>query len=397
MSNFLSNVGSTGNAATFFELAMVEQGGVSLWPAFEHVLRTLVAQSPTSNAANLSYYLGRELYVVLRGIVESYFLSQQNCTAFELLYGLRRAAVVPEDSTTEPKRKKKKMNPFQQDEPPPALTRREIILSIFEIVLLPYFAAQMDRIHERAAEAEAETNRKQNETSAAVTRSTRPTRSTSKMVVDSLRWCFVVLYPYLRKSIGMVLATYQLVFALGRTQYFSPWQHMFRFNVVRHVPSPKTGKDLVTEMLGNRNWKERLSAWGVSAVQYGVVAGVLSFKFFEWWYTPEVQELAQKSSEDAASPPPPTMLLSCKENSNNNNNEDDEVLVAVPAAIPAVPRETASVLCTLCNDQCTNMAASPSGYVYCYPCLYNYIQDHGRTPKGGLPCTVLEIRKCWVS
>jgi hypothetical protein len=378
MSNFLSNVGSTGNAATFFELAMVEQGGGSLWPAFEHVLRTLVAQSPTSNAANLLYYFARELYAVLRGVVESYFLSQQNCTAFELLYGLRRAAVIPEDSTDE--RPKKKVNPFQQDEPPPALTRREVVLSIFEIVLLPYFAAQMDRVYERAAEAEAETNRKQNESCAV-------TRSMNKRIVDSLRWCFVVLYPYLRKSFGIVLATYQLVFSLGRTLYFSPWQHFFRFNVVRHVPSPETGKDLATEMLGYRNWKERLTAWGVNAVQYGVVAGVLSFKFFEWWYTPEVQELAQKTSEDAEPPPPTTVLLFLKE-----NDEDDAA-----SAVPAVPRETAAVLCPLCTNQCTNMAASPSGYVYCYPCLYKYIEDHGRTPKGGLPCTVLEIRKCWVS
>ena len=124
-------------------------------------------------------------------------------------------------------------------------------------------------------------------------------------------------------------------------------------------------------------------AWGVTLAQYGVVTGVLGFKFFEWWYTPEVQELAQHSSEEAASPPPPVEWLG-----------GGSVLGDTHSIVPP---DTASVACPLCHAQCTNMAASPSGYIYCFPCLYKYIEKYGRTPKGGLPCNVLDIRKCWVS
>ena len=348
---------------------MVDQGGSSLWPAFEHILHTIAHQFPTSTPLNYSLHYGREIYAVLRGIVESYFLAQQNCTAFELLYGLRRAAV-NQDVAQKPT-----PTTFQQNKPPPNLTRKTMLLSILEVVMLPYLAAKLDALHARAIEC---LNARHTQNIASTSLSV--TKSTSKAVADVFRSQFVRLYPYLRKSLGIVAAMYQLTFCLGRTQYFSLWQHVWKYNVVRHVPQPETpfnaGGKLATEMLNRPNTvRGKVMAYGAAAVQYSVIVGVLGFKFFEWWYTPEVQELAQQSSTETAPPPPPIELVK-----------------------PSVePVDTASVACPLCKERCTNMAACPSGFVYCYPCVYAYIEEHGRTPKGGLPCTTNDIRKCWVS
>jgi peroxin-12 len=367
MSNFLSNIGTSGqSAATFFELAMVDQGGNALWPAFQHILHTIAHQTPTSTPLHYSVHYGREIYAMLRGIVESYFLSQQNCTAFELLYGLRRAVVNKNTPTT-----------FQQSKPPPDLTRRTILLSILEIVLLPYLTAKLDALHARAI---ASLDAQHNQTIASTTPTSSVTKSTSKAVADVFRSQFVRWYPYLRKSVGFLEAMYQLAFCLGRTQYFSLWHHVWKYNVVRHVPPPETpfnaGGQLATEMLNRPNTvRKKAMAWGAAAVQYSVIVGVLGFKFFEWWYTPEVQELAQQSSTETAPPPPPIELFK-------------------PSIVPI---DTASVACPLCKEICTNMAACPSGFVYCYPCVYAYVEEHGRTPQGGLPCTTNDIRKCWVS
>ena len=411
MSNFLSNIGSSGNSATFFELAMVEQGGISLWPAFEHVLRTLTVRSPTSNTLNLSYYMGREIFAVLRAIVEGYLLTQYNSTAFELLYGLRRAAAVHAEgeevegeasdvrqgrsgSRIRPPRRRprprKKNNPFQQEDPPPVLTQRLVLLSLFELTILPYVAAKMDRMHEAAA-VKVEAERKQVD---AASTTTTILRSRGRRLANYLRSCFVALYPYIRKSVGVALSSYQLVFALGRTQYFSPWQHFWSYNIVRQRPPESRsesgsgdhhgGEDLVTEMLNMpTTLQDKVSAWAVTGVQYGVVAGVLAFKFFEWWYTPEVQDIASKSSGGQKTAPPSELQLPQQSVEPQQNLK--------------VPRDTGAVGCSLCKEQCTNMAASPSGFIYCYPCLYTYVQEHGRTPRGCLPCTVTQIRKCWVS
>ena len=328
-----------------------------MWPAFEH-LHTIVHQFPT---------YGREMYAFLRGVVETYFLTQQNATAFELLYGLRRANVIQDVA------QKTTPTTFQQSKPPPDLTRRTILLSILEIVLMPYLSAKLDALHARAiASPDAQDN--QNIASSPVT------KSTSKAVAGVFRSQFVRWYPYLRKSVGIVGAMYQLAFCLGRTQYFSLWHHVWKYNVVRHVPPPETpfnaGGQLATEMLNRPNTvRRKVMAWGAAAVQYSVIVGVLGFKFFEWWYTPEVQELAQQSSTETVLPPPPIELFK-------------------PSVVPI---DTASVVCPLCKEHCTNMAACPSGFVYCYPCVYAYVEEHGRTPQGGLPCTTNDIRKCWVS
>jgi peroxin-12 len=373
MSNFLSNIGSASHSPTYFELVMVDQGGTSLWPAFEHVVRTLFNQFPTSTALSYSYFYGRELYAILRGIVETYFLIHKNCTAFELLYALRRAAVADEKNT-----KNHNQHVFQQSKPPPNLKRGVIIMSIVEIVLLPYVGAKLDQFHERVV---AFTKRidQQNKQQ----RQQQLVRSKGKILADGLGWVFINSYPYIRKCIGIVLALYQLVFCLGRTQYFSLLQHICKYRVVRHVPLPDTpfnaGSKLATEMLNlPKTFKEKCMAWGATTVQYSVIAGVLGFKFFEWWYTAEVQELAQKSSGQPVPPPPPPSVL-------------------LPSTMSSAPRSSSSVVCPLCNEQCTNMSASPSGFIYCYPCLYKYIKEHGKTPKGGLPCSVLNIRKCWVN
>jgi hypothetical protein len=249
---------------------------------------------------------------------------------------------------------------------------------------MPYLSAKLDALHARAiasldvqdnqtiASPDAQDN--QNIASSPVT------KSTSKAVAGVFRSQFVRWYPYLRKSVGIVGAMYQLAFCLGRTQYFSLWHHVWKYNVVRHVPPPETpfnaGGQLATEMLNRPiTVRKKAMAWGAAAVQYSVIIGVLGFKFFEWWYTPEVQELAQQSSTETAPPPPPIELFK-------------------PSVVPI---DTASVACPLCKEPCTNMAACPSGFVYCYPCVYAYVEEHGRTPQGGLPCTTNDIRKCWVS
>jgi len=378
--SFLSNIGSSSNTATFFELAMVDQGGLSLWPAFQHVLTTLTTQSPISRSMNFISYFGREIFTLLRAIVEGYLLQKYNSTAFELLYGLRRACVISSEIDSDDSNKQyTPNNPFQQNnDPPPSLPRKEVLLSVFEIVLLPYFAAKMDNMHARAVKVIEKNEKRKTKASMQLSK-----RSKRKRIVDFLRTCFVLLYPYTRKGIGIVLATYQLIFALGRTQYFSPMQHFWKYNVIRDIPSPnQDGIDFASEMLSiPTSFKEKVAAWAVTSIQYGVVAGVLVFKFAEWWYTPEVQELAQSSSSgnEEILPPPPIDLI---HNTSTNNND-------------IIPYDSNSIKCPLCKEQCTNMAASPSGFIYCYPCLYKFVKTNNKAPRSEIFCNTENLRNVY--
>jgi hypothetical protein len=52
-------------------------------------------------------------------------------------------------------------------------------------------------------------------------------------------------------------------------------------------------------------------------------------------------------------------------------------------------------VCPLCKRLRTNPAISPSGYVFCYPCLYAYVSDVGKCPITSIDCTIDDIRKIY--
>ena len=46
-------------------------------------------------------------------------------------------------------------------------------------------------------------------------------------------------------------------------------------------------------------------------------------------------------------------------------------------------------ICALCRAVRTNPAAiAASGFVFCYPCVYTYVQQNKRCPVSHLPATV---------
>ena len=369
--SFLSNVvgGNGDGTATFFEMAMVYQGDLSLYPAFSQVVQTVRDNFPGSRSAHMAHAASRELFAALRFLGESYFLSQHSASAFEMLYGLRRA-------NTKPIRKRRPQDVrFGYD---------KRVASLFELVFFPYFATKMDEMYERAKSRRHVAVLEEEEDSDASLNHSGQVQVDQKgemlkRVSHQLRAKFVRAYPLLRKCMNVLHAAYQLVFALGKSRFFSPWQHLCGYGVIRPRPSPLPGDRMAlgTITLPKKTLVEKLTYWGTTGAYYGVIASVVAFKFFEWWYSTDVQMIAQVSSEEPTTPPPPTQPGRSH------------------MAVVALPRKES--LCGICGDPCTNIAASPSGYIYCYPCIFAYVKEHGLTPKGGLPCTVHAVRKIWLS
>ena len=366
---FLSNVaGSSSNAsATFFEMAMSYYGSLSLYPAFLHVVQTIRGNYPGSRVAYQVHSASLEVFAMLRFLGESYFLSQHSASAFEMLYSLKRANT-------------RGSSRWSHDKNPPLMDRRQRIASLCELVVLPYMCAKLDEIFERVKsrkppdEANAER--------ATESEATRFPRHILKQMSIWLQAVFLKVYPTFRKCIAILQAGYQLSFALNRSRFFSPWHNLFGYTTVRAIFFPSV--DPLAVESGKSTFKkkpiaQRLSAWSQAGAYYAVVSGILVFKFFEWWYSHPVQSTTQESSESVLSPPPPTQA---------GRHED--------RLIPVLPPST-DAYCSLCQAVCTNMAASPSGYIYCYPCIFAYIKQYGASPQTGVPCAVDEIRKIWLT
>ena len=52
--------------------------------------------------------------------------------------------------------------------------------------------------------------------------------------------------------------------------------------------------------------------------------------------------------------------------------------------------------CPLCHRLRTNPALLPSGYVFCYPCIYAHVEEHQQCPVTLVPAQLDDIRKLYI-
>ncbi len=104
--------------------------------------------------------------------------------------------------------------------------------------------------------------------------------------------------------------------------------------------------------------------------KYLLPLAIFFFKFLEWWYAEN-----RGPAQAMPTPPPPE---------------------PAKRAAEGVPLPQDRSACPLCLEMRTNpgMAAS-SGYVFCYPCIFNYVKQHQRCPVTHLPTTIDQVRKIY--
>ncbi|CAI5529278.1 unnamed protein product [Closterium sp. Naga37s-1] len=102
--------------------------------------------------------------------------------------------------------------------------------------------------------------------------------------------------------------------------------------------------------------------------QTSVIAVVFAFKMAEWWYQTGEQKLSAPTVYPPPPPPPP------------------------PKASIPVPADRS--LCPLCLCRRTNPTApATSGFIFCYPCIFAYVDKFGRCPITHHPTTVDQLRR----
>jgi len=91
---------------------------------------------------------------------------------------------------------------------------------------------------------------------------------------------------------------------------------------------------------------------------------IFFLKFLEWWYASDfARQLASKTSASVDLPlpsypaAPPTAEA---------RKEAEKKLVELPED---------SKICPICENEMTNPAAIQTGYVFCYPCIYRWIEE----------------------
>lgn len=361
---FLTNLrsGEDPFRPSYFE--MVAQGQLigSLKPALLYVLRLAARSRPRLGRA---VQLFDELFAALMLALEGHHLRRHGGSFAENFYGLRREGA----------RRRGGGSGGRGPEAAP-LTARQRRGALLFLVVLPYARGRVERAYRALTEAGDEDGFENRDAYDPATEADRPA---------PVRWWRAAVYrayPALAAAADACSFVYSVRYLFGFSPYYSPALHALRQRVRR-----LTADEMTAQARGagaadmQRLWEQSargraplvVRAAGAAAeyAKTALLVAVAAFKFAEWWYS-ESNRL-QPQGKLPVPPPPPE---------------------AEPSARGLrLPRDRRR--CAVCDRTRTNPACTPAGFVYCYPCVFAYVQDHGRCPVSQSRCTTEQVRRVY--
>lgn len=116
---------------------------------------------------------------------------------------------------------------------------------------------------------------------------------------------------------------------------------------------------------------------------------IFFLKFLEWWHASDfARQLSAKTTASIELPPPWTIPPPASD----EESEDEGVLERQGRKLVKLPVDTR--LCAICGEELTNPTAVQTGYVFCYPCIFRWVQEGEEDPgsdKGGCPVTGVRL------
>ena len=235
------------------------------------------------------------------------------------------------------------------------------------------------------------------------------------------------VYPWTSVSFEMLYFYYKLMYLLGKTPYFSPDLHFLRLSVVRLNPNEHAKIEMekakyrssrfesirssnsffISKLLrvGGARLQQAISDHTRTALilaVFGFKVGIpiaywcihlsisiidifcfsdfitmyhaacwLHVQALEWWYT--TAEEALGSNAPLPIPPPPPAFSTIH-------------------GEYKLPKDT--TICPLClNKRMNPCLISNSGYVFCYPCIFKYVEANGACPITGIAVDISKLRR----
>jgi peroxin-12 len=367
---------------SYFELIASDRLLYSLKPAFKFALSRIATYSPLFD--RITRY-DEEFFHALLLLIENHYLRQFSSTFSENFYGLVRVSI------NQPNKPKSKTQLFATPRSPAFsyLSRSQRYKALAVLVLVPYVKSRLDRVY-----SEWRAERAEEEELHLITR------------FNSLQRFFLLFYPYFHGAWDALSFVYQLRYLFSSFHYFSPFSHSVHQIVrrlsaddIKHFDSLKDAASARDNALHSAWLESRNPALAlfqrfrsvfhhfnglfVDLSKWGVLISIFVYQFLEWYRTAGTaitpsfgldQEIPLPN-ERLPIPPPP--------------------LSPSPAPDAPVSLHPNKLYCSLCNRLRRNPACSPSGYVFCYPCLFEFVREYQKCPVTNWKCNTEQIRKIY--
>jgi peroxin-12 len=377
---------------SFFEMIAQDRLMLGLKPALKHCMLTVASWYPS---ISIIKHYHAEMFYSLMYFLEKHYLKVYDASFSENFYGLKRVQV------------KTRALAFSingsdnQNDRMDKLSRSGKRYALIMLILIPYVRDKLDVLFERLKNPLVDEDGFEFQD---------PAERDAANNQSNFTKYFIGCYPYMYAAIEAICFVFQLRFLFESSCFFSPGLLLLRQHVQRltmqdmrniqehgsiHVPAPiRLPVDRDNRGM-NSAWSEANSNAGsgssswinsmrrfVGNVEYFmadyaksfILAGLLSFKILEWWYSHANTSRVQKQLPNPPAPKPLDSLTISRLNMSHDKS-----------------------LCGLCHQKRTNPAITLTGYAFCYPCLFNYVQTHGRCPITSASMSVEHIRRIYES
>jgi peroxin-12 len=314
--------------------------------------------------------------------LEYKFLSSWNSTFTEKFYGLKRTSLNKfqindyENKISEIIQSKKRLNKWQI-----------ISIVLINVGVKTYMKEKLDILYERNL----------------------PLVLTKKLDNKSWKYWFVKVYPIMSSFFKLIDVFYQILYLSGRTKSPTLTDSLLkveysRLNQFDYDLHEKKSLKSPGPLTMTSNSTKRPPTYGqhlttILARYYSPLKAILAnisttifpsaiflLKFLEWW----------NSSEFASK------LVRKQQNAIDKDIPPPKVSPGFGSEAKLQPSQN-SAHCPICQKLITNPAVIETGYVFCYPCIYNHLselskQEGGRCPVTGvrlLGCRYLNESKSW--
>ncbi|EME27913.1 peroxisomal membrane protein PEX12 [Galdieria sulphuraria] len=324
---------------SYFEMFAQERLLPTLKPALRFVLQVFAQRHSSLVPVAMK---SDELFTLLHFLLELNSLRKNQASCAEAFYGLRRGHTFSAREAS---------NIVEQG----PLSRNEVISSLFCLVFVPYIKQKLDNIYEEASGSAL----------ADMFTGFRAVGSQQESVIKNL---FVQIYPTFHALYQLWFFLQQLLFLLGKTKFYSPLLRLQGI-VIRRLTSEELR---ATPSYDASNSSSKLVGFVdklIHLLKITAIGGVFAFKFLEWLVSAENK--LPKNAGFVPSPPVPLRPSSKG--------------ISLPAD---------RTLCPLCHQPRRNPAVCvSSGYVFCYQCLFTFVERESQCPVTKMPSTIHDIQR----
>ncbi|SMY28016.1 unnamed protein product [Zymoseptoria tritici ST99CH_1A5] len=393
---------------SLFEILSEHELSSLIPPSLRYILAVATHRNPRYLLRILNNF--DELYAILSLIVERYYLKIYGGSFTENFYGLKRERVlrIRGGETT-----RARLGASKEVRETLKLRTSDVWKNLAVLVGIPYIRRKLDEaydIHAAGVNMLGPAYRD---------RERYPKDGTWRQkLLWVYKWFLRSVYPTVNAAYYFAMLTFNLAYLFDGTKYHSPFMWVIGTRIRRlnqadgkaialatqAPPTPPARPGQSNSIFNPRTMSRALYPHMLTALQLLLPTSIFALKFLEWWHNSDfARQLSKKSNEGLELPPP---IISgapaspAKNEKKIKSSSEKEApsrrdsgidgppisslthlpILTVPApAYSTDDTANTTSVCPICTSEIQTPTACQTGYVYCYSCIYKWVDGtHSR-------------------